>query len=57
MEFRITVKLALTVEEPVKPVQHALMGSRIKVKLALTAEDLVLLVVRKKHYLSRNRHI
>ena len=42
MAFRITVKVALTAEEPVKPVQHALMGFRIKRKLALTAEDHVM---------------
>ena len=42
MEFRITMKLALIVEELVNPVQHALMGFRIKMKLALTAEDHVL---------------
>jgi len=42
MEFRITMKLALIVEEHVNPVKHALMGFRIKMKLALTAEDHVL---------------
>ena len=46
MEFRVTVKLVLIAEEPVNPVQLALMGFRIKVKLGLTVEDHVIMPVQ-----------